>query len=183
MFKYIENVFPKEVIDSLHRKYFDIHDSDLVSYDIWVDSMTMDKTLPKNYIQNFSKKDQIQLLTLLYKDSNSPFYNNKRIMNSKISVQKITKGSSIPKHTDTAIGSLTVFLNKEYDTFNGGEFVWWDNEDAKESYSVIPKYNCGVWALNDSGKGAPHEVATVNNYTRSSIQLFMYTTRKNNAIH
>jgi hypothetical protein len=193
MFNYIENVFPQDVIDSLHNKYITVKEDDLTSYDIWPPLMTEQNTLPANYTQHISKKDKLLVLSLLFDNEDSPFYNDARLRYTNIAIQKISPGSRIPRHTDTALGSLTVFLNKEYDTSNGGEFLWWENEESKVSYSVIPKYNCGVWALYNEGDAMPHEVTTVNNYHRVSIQFFIwgkdqdptvkYAPRDENAVH
>ena len=174
MFNYIENVFPQDVIDSLHNKYITVKENDLKSYDIWPPLMTEDNTLPINYTEEISKKDKLTLLSLLHDNKDSPFYNNNSLRYTNIAIQKISPGSKIPKHCDSAIGSLTLFLNKEYDTSNGGEFIWCENEESKVSYSVIPKYNCGVWALYNEGDAFPHEVSTVNNYHRVSIQFFVW---------
>ena len=174
MFNYIENIFPQDLIDSLHNKYMTVKEDDQTSYDLWPPLMTEDETLPINYTEHISKKDKLLVLSSLFDNKDLPFYKDSRLKYTNIAIQKISPGSRIPKHSDNAIGSLTVFLNKEYDTSNGGEFIWWDNEETKVSYSVIPKYNCGVWALYNEEDVFPHEVATVNNYTRVSMQLFVW---------
>ena len=175
MFKYIENVFPEEVIDSLNEKYCAVKDDDLSSHDMWINVMTLDRTLPENHIQNFSMQDRIKVLALIHNDPKSPFYKDNRIKHADISAQKITVGSHIPKHVDRDVSaSLTVFLNKEYDTDNGGEAIWWENETTEESYSVIPKYNCGIWATYEDGVLMPHAVSPVNVHTRTTIQVFVW---------
>ena len=174
MFNYIENIFPQDLIDSLHNNYITVKEDDLTGHDIWPPLMTVDKTLPINYTEHISKKDKLLVLSFLFDNEDSPFYKDARIRFTNIAIQKISPGSRIPRHSDTALGSLTVFLNKEYDTSNGGEFIWWPNEESEVSYSVIPKYNCGVWALYNEGDVWPHEVTTVNNYARVSIQFFIW---------
>jgi hypothetical protein len=175
MFRYIENVFDETILNRFYNKYFQILDSDLNSHDIWADSATKNKTLPECFTSNLTTQERYELIEYLYSTPTSPFHQDNRIRNCDVAIQKLLPNCSIPKHTDTCIGSMTVFMNKEYDTSNGGQFVWYDPEVEKVSYSVIPKWNCAVWSYNS---GIEHEVTTVNQHNRITMQFFIWDNKK-----
>ena len=109
MFNYIENVFPQDVIDSLHNKYITVKEDDLTSYDIWPPLMTEQNTLPANYTQHISKKDKLLVLSLLFDNEDSPFYNDARLRYTNIAIQKISK---LCKNL-TSFGELSGSVSKE----------------------------------------------------------------------
>jgi len=158
-FEYAENILSDELLETL-SKYCNMNSHDETHW-----------FLKARYKSNIEQSDKLLIIDYLIKNQQSPFYKDRRLLvKNKMHLNKLGVGGALPPHTDTVCGSLTVFLNKEWSTDDGGIFVWTDT-DGKQ-HSVIPKYNCGVWDRWDSPTtGSLHEV-TVSNKPRYSLQIF-----------
>ena len=170
MFVYVENVFSDEVINFLVDTYAKVLENDNSSYVVWPKEMTNNNTLPEAFSTTVSGADRIKVLNDLVNNQTLPFNDYKKIKSAQLAVQKLLPGCLIPEHNDKCIASLTVFLNKE--NVNGGEFVW---EDKGIEITVVPKYNCGVYALYNEGTvGNMHKVNKVSgDATRYTLQMFI----------
>lgn len=167
MYKITENFLSDKILDIIYNKYFNLSFNDLDSHLIWDKEMTGNNKLPKCYTSNMSTEDALIVQNFLYDSQTSPFYHNKNIRNAKMAVQKLLPGCLIPKHEDKCIASMTVFLNKDNNINEGGDFIWYD----KDQHVIKPKHNRAVWTLNSFN--LTHEVIKVINYYRVTLQIFI----------
>jgi len=172
MFKYIENILSDNIIDYLYDKYYSISHTDESSHDIWDSKMTEDKNLPPVYTTQLSGKDKTQIQFELFNRIQSPFYNMKDVKHCDAAIIKYPTGTKLPYHIDTSIASMTIFLNKKWRADDGGIFQWVEESGIK---GVVPKYNCGVYAIFDSQQqGAEHGATEViGKDHRAVLQIFL----------
>lgn len=179
MFTYIENILPLALAEKIHKDHFEIKDTDKSSYDRWNDFSTGNKTLPEVYIEPLSKGVVLEITTHLYNDPNSPFYHDKLIRNTDGAVQKYPTGSILPMHRDSALYSITIFLNKDWTAEDGGQFAWRDDE-TNILQLVQPKFNCGVFYKGSMDTKSSYHGMPVNlsQKTRVGLQLFTWKPSK-----
>jgi Rps23 Pro-64 3,4-dihydroxylase Tpa1-like proline 4-hydroxylase len=175
MFEYIENVLPIELAEKIHANHFEINKSDKSSYDHWNSFSTCNNTLPEVYIELLPKNVVLDITTHLYNDPDSPFYGDKLIRNTDGAVQKYPSGSMLPMHRDSALYSVTIFLNKEWSAEDGGQFIWQD-EDTNILNVIQPKFNCGIFYKGSMDTKSPYHGMPVNlsQNTRVGLQLFTW---------
>ena len=159
-FQYAENILSSELLDMLKSKYCNMDNHDEVHW-----------FLKARYRSEIEEGEKLLIIDHLLNNKESPFYKDRRLLTKRqIHVNKLGVNGALPPHTDTVCGSLTVFLNEQWDEQDGGLFVWTDN-DGKQ-HTVTPKYNCGVWDKWDiPTTGSLHEV-TVCQKPRYSLQIF-----------
>ena len=174
MFTYIENVLPIELAEKMYANHFEINESDLSSYEHWNNDSTANKTLPKVYIELLPKKVVLDITAHLYNDPNSPFYGDKLLRHTDGAVQKYPSGSMLPMHRDSALYSVTIFLNKEWSAEEGGQFVWQDL-DTNILHVVQPKFNCGICYKGSMDTQSPFHGMPVNLSQNNRVGLQLFT--------
>ena len=160
MFQYTENILSDNLLQLLESKYCNMDSHDGTHW-----------FLRERHHSLISDSDSMLVVEHLLKSKHSPFYKDRRLLTrSMIHINKLGVGGALPPHTDTVAGSMTVFLNQEWEQQDGGEFVWTDTN--KQQHTVIPKYNCCVWDKWDvPTTGSLHEVLVCNK-PRFSLQIF-----------
>lgn len=167
-FNVIDNVFSDKVLTIL-KSYTKPLPVDKSSYDVWPAEVTNNKTAVECFTCDIVGNDKAQILYELYENATLPCYKKTWLKHCDIAIQKMPVGSSIYKHTDNCIFSLTVFLS----AFDGGKFIWWEGDTA---HIVEPALNKGIYAYYDNYTiGADHQVTNVESNTRYTLQLFLYS--------
>lgn len=179
MFTYIENILPLSLAENIYKNHFEIKDTDISSYDHWESFSTGNRTLPQVHIEILSKNVVLDITTHLYTDPKSPFYGDKLIRNTDGAVQKYPTDSILPMHRDSALYSMTIFLNKDWTAKDGGQFAWRDDE-TDILHLVQPKFNCGVFYKGSMDtKSAYHGMPkNLSQKTRVGLQLFTWKPSK-----
>lgn len=168
----IENIFSDRVLNVL-APYAKLLPTDKSSYDVWAPESTNNNTAPECFTCDVLGKDRLEIIEELYNNENLPCFQMKWLRDCDIAIQKLPTGGFIPKHTDHCIFSLTVFLS----VVKGGEFFWWDTNDQKQT--VATSFNTGIVSYQETfGRGLPHEVNTVTDGTRFTLQLFVFDKKK-----
>jgi hypothetical protein len=162
----VDNIFSDKVLTIL-EPYAKLLPSDKSSYNVWPNEVTFNKTAVECFTCDVLGKDRLAVIDELYNNIKLPCYQKKWLKDCDIAVQKIPVGGFIPKHSDHCIFSLTVFLSE----VKGGEFYWWD--EADEKHTIQSSYNTGIISYQDTFTGGfMHEVATVEQGVRFTLQLF-----------
>lgn len=171
-FVYIENVLSSDVIEHFYQRYSSISPHDQSSHYIWDEKMTGNGSMIPTWSTQIDGSDRALLRTDLYTNPSSPFYKSKDVKHCDVAVLKYPKGSSCPEHIDTAIGAMTVFLNKSWSVDKGGLFQYLHKD---QWHTVIPKFNCAVYSLYDVQQTGPeHKVTEVlTDDVRCVLQIFM----------
>lgn len=166
-FNVIDDVFSDKVLTIL-KSYTKPLPVDKSSYDVWPAESTNNKTAVECFTCDIVGNDKAQILYELYENATLPCYKKTWLKHCDIAIHKMPVGSSIYKHADNCIFSLTVFLS----TFDGGKFIWWEGDIA---HIVEPALNKGIYAYYDNYTiGADHQVTDVESNTRYTLQLFLY---------
>lgn len=180
MIKYIDNFLSPNVIASMD-KYCQIFEDDYNSDTYWNPKFTKETDRVSCFSNKVEGTELFELKEDIFHNPNNPFYKDKRIRNMSCAIQKYPKGAVLSAHKDRCIGSVTIFLNKEWGINDGGIFHWLEDDMDGQGYSVIPKYNSAVYMIsNDPNKrlnvvGPLHWVTEVLSDTpRCCIQLFMW---------
>ena len=168
----VDNIFSDKVLTIL-EPYAKLLPSDKSSYNVWPAESTNNNTAPECFTCDVQGKDRLAVIDELYNNIKLPCYQKKWLKDCDIAVQKIPVGGFIPKHSDHCIFSLTVFLSE----VKGGEFYWWD--EADEKHTIQSSYNTGIISYQDTFTGGfLHEVATVEQGVRFTLQLFVFDKKK-----
>ena len=168
----VDNIFSDKVLTIL-EPYAKLLPSDKSSYNVWPNEVTFNKTAVECFTCDVLGKDRLAVIDELYNNIKLPCYQKKWLKDCDIAVQKIPVGGFIPKHSDHCIFSLTVFLSE----VKGGEFYWWD--EADEKHTIQSSYNTGIISYQDTFTGGfLHEVATVEQGVRFTLQLFVFDKKK-----
>jgi hypothetical protein len=168
----VDNIFSDKVLTIL-EPYAKLLPSDKSSYNVWPNEVTFNKTAVECFTCDVLGKDRLAVIDELYNNIKLPCYQKKWLKDCDIAVQKIPVGGFIPKHSDHCIFSLTVFLSE----VKGGEFYWWD--EADEKHTIQSSYNTGIISYQDTFTGGfLHEVATVEQGVRFTLQLFGHDKKK-----
>jgi hypothetical protein len=168
----VDNIFSDKVLAIL-KPYAKLLPSDKSSYDVWAAESTNNNTAPECFTCDVLGKDRLAVIDELYNNSDLPCYQKKWLKDCDIAIQKLPVGGFIPKHTDHCIFSLTVFLSE----VKGGEFYWWGQ--TNEKHIVQSSYNKGIFSYQDTfTRGFPHEVETVEQGVRFTLQLFVFDKKK-----
>ena len=166
VYNVVDNIFSDKVLTIL-KPYAKLLPSDKSSYNVWPAETTNNNTAPECFTCDVLGKDRLAVIDELYNNIKLPCYQKKWLKDCDIAVQKIPVGGFIPKHSDHCIFSLTVFLSE----VKGGEFYWWD--EADEKHTIQSSYNTGIISYQDTFTGGfMHEVATVEQGVRFTLQLF-----------
>jgi hypothetical protein len=166
VYNVVDNIFSDKVLTIL-EPYAKLLPSDKSSYNVWPNEVTFNKTAVECFTCDVLGKDRLAVIDELYNNIKLPCYQKKWLKDCDIAVQKIPVGGFIPKHSDHCIFSLTVFLSE----VKGGEFYWWD--EADEKHTIQSSYNTGIISYQDTFTGGfMHEVATVEQGVRFTLQLF-----------
>lgn len=179
-FTYYEDILSPGLINELHDYYYGniINLSRGVYGDQLVDTFLEGearKVLPSTI--NLNADHQLRIVEELYNNENLPFYKNKKMMRSlglPMRINNFLPGGGFPPHSDNAWGSMTLFLNKEWEPEWGGNFVWYKDEDAEQEngIAITPKYNCGILdCYPEPTVGCLHRVEPVTQ-DRITIQAF-----------
>ena len=96
-----------------------------------------------------------------------------------VAIQKYPQGAVLQAHKDRSVGSVTIFLNKEWDINDGGMFHWIDDNAKGNGYCVLPKYNSAIIKMpndtNTNELGQEHWVTGIlGEKARSVIQMFIW---------
>lgn len=168
----VDNIFSDKVLTML-EPYAKLLPSDKSSYNVWPNEVTFNKTAVECFTCDVLGKDRLEVIDELYNNIKLPCYQKKWLKYCDIAVQKIPAGGFIPKHSDHCIFSLTVFLSE----VKGGEFYWWG--EADEKHTIQSSYNTGIISYQDTfTEGFLHEVETVEQGVRFTLQLFGYDKKK-----
>lgn len=180
MFTYIENVLPTELAERIFSNHSEVKSTDLSSHERWnyTDWNSQNKILPEVFLEQLPSSVILEITNHLFSNQNSPFYGDKLIKNTDALVLKYLPGSVLPMHRDNTGYTFTIFLNKEWTAEDGGQFVWQD-EDTNILNVVQPKFNCGVYYKNTSGKKCPYHgvPANLSQKNRIALQLFIMENR------
>jgi hypothetical protein len=179
-FTFYENILSNELVDELHDYYYGrIEERSIPVYGKkFVDIFKVGKArkvLPGTV--NLTQHQQLRILEELYGNPNLPFYKEKRLLKDlglPMRINNFLPGGGFPPHTDFAWGSMTLFLNKEWNEEWGGNFVWYEDDDTEQEngIAITPKYNCGILdCYPEPTVGCLHRVEEVTQ-DRLTVQAF-----------
>jgi hypothetical protein len=175
-FTVYDSIFSDKVLKLL-EPYTKLLPTDKSSYDVWDPQATMNKTLTESFTCDVLGKDRMEIINELFENPELPCYKKTWLKKCDIAIHKVPPTSLLKKHKDVCRFSLTVFLS----SVEGGQFIWWDEEDNE--YSVDPYPNKGIIACYDNfTQGAAHAVRPVISGIRYSLQLFVYPKDSNEVI-
>jgi len=178
MIKYIDNFLSPNVIATLD-KYCQILEDDNNSDTYWNPKFTKTTDRVSCFSNKVEGTELFELKEDIFNNPTNPFYKDKRIRNMSCAIQKYPKGAILSAHKDRSIGSVTIFLNKEWGINDGGMFHWLEDSAEGNGHCVLPKYNSAVYMVLEEGTsnvlGPTHWVTEVLSETpRCCIQLFMW---------
>ena len=126
MFEYKEN-FLNEII-AVFDKYCELNEP--ISSTMLEFRFTKYNDNVECFTQNPTDNEIWLLRDDIYNNISNPLYQNKHVRNMCVAIQKYPQGAVLSSHKDRSVGSVTIFLNKEWDINDGGMFHWID-DDAK----------------------------------------------------
>ena len=180
MFEYVENFLSPHVIAQFD-KYCGLNEADESSDDVWNPAFTKYNDNETCFTQKCTDNELWLLRDDIFNNKDNPLYKNRVVRNMSCAIQKYPKGAVLQAHKDRCIGSVTIFLNKNWDINSGGMFHWIDDDAKGNGYCVLPKYNCAILKMppkghnNKNSLGQTHWVTEVlGNDTRSCIQIFIW---------
>tara|TARA_B100000963_G_C22577129_1_gene648991 strand:- start:39 stop:620 length:582 start_codon:yes stop_codon:yes gene_type:complete len=178
MFEYKENFLSPHIIAEFD-KYCALNEADISSDDAWNSGFTKDNDNVECFTQKPTDAEIRLIKDDIFNNESNPFYKNKFVRNLCVSVQKYPQGAVLNAHKDRCVGSITVFLNKEWDRDDGGMFHWVDDNAEGNGFCVLPKYNSAVIVLpgqeNINKIGQTHWVTEVlREDPRCCIQMFIW---------
>ena len=143
MFEYVENFLSPHIIAKFD-KYCALNESDTSSDYAWNPAFTKDNDNVECFTQKPTDNELWLLRDDIYHNKDNPLYQNKIVRNMDCAIQKYPQGAVLNAHKDRCVGSITVFLNKEWNKDDGGMFHWVDDDAEGNGYCVLPKYNCAI---------------------------------------
>lgn len=178
MFEYKENFLTPEII-AVFDKYCELSKLDKSSDDAWNPRFTKYNDNVECFTQNPTDNELWLLRDDIYNNISNPLYQNKHVRNMCVAIQKYPQGAVLSSHKDRSVGSVTIFLNKEWDINDGGMFHWIDDDAKGNGYCVLPKYNSAIIKMpndtNTNELGQEHWVTEIlGEKARSVIQMFIW---------
>ena len=178
MFEYKENFLTPEII-AVFDKYCELSELDKSSDDAWNSRFTKYNDNVECFTQNPTDNELWLLRDDIYNNISNPLYQNKHVRNMCVAIQKYPQGPVLSSHKDRSVGSVTIFLNKEWDINDGGMFHWIDDDAKGNCYCVLPKYNSAIIKMpndtNTNELGQEHWVTEIlGEKARSVIQMFIW---------
>ena len=166
--KSIKNFFSEELIEKIiHHVESQRDSSEWITNSNWIPEVVKhsERVDILEITKTFSKKVKEQFVSHNQKYSRFRF---------RVLYYEWNRGSYIPWHDDSnhCIGA-TLYLNKEWDTEDGGIFMYYEDSNREKLKCIAPKYNNLVISDNNES----HHVSMICHHSkeiRKTIQIWMY---------
>lgn len=164
----IDNVLDTHLLEYMYNKYCTVTAADHISNSFFYPPATLNSTLPEWHIEKMVDSDRMAVLASLR--DGQQFKGFKHLARASINVHKMSAGTSIAKHNDPCVLSITVCLTGDY---AGGEFNEMDEQGNVLNSMWLGKNSACVYYNPDTYSSPPHSVNTITEGNRVTLQIFV----------